>query len=112
MFRRPAARARAKLRNWQAWSSPARRRTFGRLLALALAGGVTGCGEVDPEQLRVCERLIPAIEADGAQIEIVRAMADTAAANAVRIEYRAIGGSRAPGWQLDLLPLWRQRLRA
>ena len=96
MFRRPAARARAKLGNWQAWSRPARRRTFGRLLALTLAGGVTGCGELDPEQLRVCERLIPAIEADGAQIDIVRVMADTAAANAVRIEYRTLGASGNP----------------
>ena len=64
------------------------------LLAVTLAGGVTGCGELDPDQLRVCERLIPALEADGAQIEIVRAVADTAAANAVRIEYRTIGAAR------------------
>jgi branched-chain amino acid transport system permease protein len=66
-----------------------------RLLVLTLAGIVTGCGELDPEQLRVCERLIPALEADGARIEIVRAGADTAA-NAVRIEYRTIGASGNP----------------
>src|SRR5688500_3666996 len=100
MWRQPAARARARVRGWQAWSRPAGRRTFGRLLALALAGGATGCAEIDAEQLRLCERLIPAIEADGARIEIVRAMADTAAANAVRIEYRATGERGHPdgGW--------------
>jgi branched-chain amino acid transport system permease protein len=98
MWRRPAARARAKLRNWrgQAWLAPARRRTFGRLLALALAGGIGGCGDIDPEQLRICERLIPAIEADGARIEIVRAVADPAAANTVRIEYRTDGANGQP----------------
>ena len=96
MFRRSATRARAKLGNWQAWSTPARRRTFARLLALTLAGGVTGCSEPDPEQLRVRERLIPAIEADGAQIDIVRVVADTAASNAVRIEYRLLGASGNP----------------
>jgi branched-chain amino acid transport system permease protein len=90
MWRQAAARARARLRDWrgQPWSSPAGRGTFGPLLALALAGGIAGCGDIDPEQLRICERLIPAITADGARIEIVRAMADPAAANTVRIEYR------------------------
>jgi branched-chain amino acid transport system permease protein len=98
MWRQAAARARGKLRNWrgQAWSAPAGRGTFGPLLALALAGGIAGCGDLDPEQLRICERLIPAIEADGARIEIVRATADPAAADTVRIEYRTNGASGDP----------------
>jgi branched-chain amino acid transport system permease protein len=77
-----------------------RRRTFGRLLALALAGGLGGCGDVDPEQLRICERLIPAIEPDGARVEIVRAIADPAARNSVRIEYRTegAGADRDGSW--------------
>jgi branched-chain amino acid transport system permease protein len=97
MLMHPAARARAKLRNWlrQAPSSPARYRTFGRLVALALASGLAGCSDVDPEQLKLCERLIPAIE-EGAQTEIARAMVDTAVANAVRIEYRVIGSNGPP----------------
>ena len=40
---------------------------------MALAGGLGGCADVDPEQLKLCERLIPAIETEGARIEIVLA---------------------------------------
>lgn len=72
---------------------PARHRTFGRLVVLALAAAFGGCADVDPEQLKLCERLISAIEAEGASIEVVRATADPAAANAVRIEYRTIGSN-------------------
>ena len=67
------------------------RRAFGALAALGLAWSLAGCAEADVEQLKICQRLIPAIEAEGAQIEVVRGTTDPAAANAVRIEYRLIG---------------------
>jgi branched-chain amino acid transport system permease protein len=94
MFRRAAARVRAKLRGGRVQDIAAahrRRPTFGTLAALGLAWLLAACTDADVEQLRICERLIPAIEAEGAQIEVVRGMADPAAANAVRIEYRLAG---------------------
>src|SRR5690606_27019968 len=86
------ARARAGFpkRRWRARSSPVRSGACVRLAALALAGGLVACAEVDPEQARLCERLLPAIEAEGAQIELVRAQAATEAENAVRIDYRVV----------------------
>lgn len=65
----------------------ARRWTTGALAALALAG----CGEADVEQLRVCARLIPALEAPGAQIEVGQGTTDATAENAVRLGYQ-VGG--------------------
>lgn len=67
---------------------------------MALAACLAGCADLDSEQRKICERLIPAIEAEDAQIEVVRAMTDPTAANAVRIEYRAIGsdGHSGDGW--------------
>jgi branched-chain amino acid transport system permease protein len=94
MSRRAEARARTRL--WRGRGrnlSGARRcrRTFGALAALALAWPLAGCAEADVEQLRICERLIPAIEAESAKIELVRGVTDPAAANAVRVEYRVVG---------------------
>ena len=66
-----------------------------RSAALGLAWSLAGCAEADVEQLKICERLIPAIEAEGAQIEVVRGTTDPAVANAVRIEYRLIGAQGA-----------------
>ena len=97
MWRQRAALVRTKLRNWPASSSRESPSTLGTLLALALAGGIAGCAEIDPEQLKVCERLIPALEDDGTQVEIVRATTDASAANTVRIEYRTDGDSDG-GW--------------
>ena len=46
-----------------------RRRHCGALAALGRAWSLAGCAEVDVEQLKICERLIPAIEAEDARIE-------------------------------------------
>ena len=93
MFRRAAAQARATLRSGRGHDLPTARRRcrrFGLLPALGLAWTLAGCAEADVEQLRICERLIPAIEAEGAQIELVGGASDPAAANAVRVEYRVL----------------------
>jgi branched-chain amino acid transport system permease protein len=76
------------------------RRAFGALAALALAWSLAGCAQADVEQLKICERLIPAIEAEGAQVEVVRGTTDPGAANAVRVEYRLIeaNGTSEDGW--------------
>jgi branched-chain amino acid transport system permease protein len=102
MFRRAAALARARLWSGRGQNLPAAhrdRRTSGTL-ALAIAWSLAGCAEVDVEQLKICERLIPAIEAEGAQIELVRGATDPVAANAVRVDYRVIGpnGSTDCSW--------------
>jgi branched-chain amino acid transport system permease protein len=74
------------------FSAAARRhwRAGAALAALGLAWSLAGCTEADVEQLKICERLIPAIEAEGARIEPVRGAADPTAANTVRVAYRAI----------------------
>jgi branched-chain amino acid transport system permease protein len=72
------------------------RRTRGPLAGLALALALAGCADVDVEQLRICERLIPAIEAPGAQIEIARGATDPAAEDAVRVQYRVVGPGDQP----------------
>jgi branched-chain amino acid transport system permease protein len=99
MFRRAAARARARLWSGRGQVSGAahrRRRNWGTLAALGLAWCLAGCADADVEQLNICERLIPAIEAEGARIEVVRAGVDPAAANAVRVEYRVLGPNGRP----------------
>jgi branched-chain amino acid transport system permease protein len=63
-------------------------------VALGLAWWLAACTEADVEQLKICERLIPAIEAEGAQIELVHGATDPAAAHAVRVEYRVVGPNR------------------
>jgi branched-chain amino acid transport system permease protein len=99
MFRRAAAQARATLRSGQGRSAATARRprrTFGTLAALGLAWTLAGCAEADVEQLRICERLIPAIEPEGAQIELMGGASDPAAAHAVRVEYRVLGPNETP----------------
>ena len=39
-------------------------RAFGALAALGLAWSLAGCAQADVEQLKICERLIPALEAE------------------------------------------------
>jgi branched-chain amino acid transport system permease protein len=75
-------------------------RAFGAAATLALAWSLAGCTEADVEQLRICERLIPAVEAEGARIEVVRGTTDPEAANAVRVEYRLIeaNGTAEGSW--------------
>jgi branched-chain amino acid transport system permease protein len=85
------------------------------LAALAAAFALAACAEVDIEQLQICERLIPALEAPGAEIEIVEGAPDPSAENAVRVAYHI--GSEAPsahwvscqfggrGFELDRLRL-------
>jgi branched-chain amino acid transport system permease protein len=58
------------------------------VLALALLG--TACSELDVEQLRICERLAPALEPEGAAIEITGSAVDPTAPNAVRVDYRLV----------------------
>jgi branched-chain amino acid transport system permease protein len=94
MFRRGAARARTgrwSTRGQVLVASHRNGRLFGALAALGLAWALAGCAQADVEQLKICERLIPAIEAEDAQIEVVRGTTDPAVDNAVRIEYRLIG---------------------
>jgi branched-chain amino acid transport system permease protein len=59
----------------------------GCLLALGLASLLAACGAPDPEQARICERLIPALERDGARYEIVAREAVADDPTAVRIVY-------------------------
>jgi branched-chain amino acid transport system permease protein len=66
------------------------RRPFGALAALCLAWSLVGCAETDIEQLKICERLIPAIEVEGSRIELVRGAAEPTAAHAIRVEYWVI----------------------
>jgi branched-chain amino acid transport system permease protein len=96
MFGRGAARARTA--RWGLRGQVLAHRykwAFGALAALGLAWSLAGCTEADVEQLKICQRLIPAIEAEGAQIEVVRSTTDPAVANAVRVEYRVIGANGA-----------------
>ncbi len=56
------------------------------LLGLVLVLG--GCSEVDVEQLKLCERLIPAFVDPTAEVAIERRALDPTAANAVILHYR------------------------
>ncbi len=69
------------------------RQACGVLAALGLAWSLAACAEADVEQLKICERLIPAIEAENAQIEVGRGAPDPTVADAVRVEYRVIGAN-------------------
>jgi branched-chain amino acid transport system permease protein len=53
---------------------------------------------VDFEQLRICERLIPAIEDPGAAIEVAERTTDPGIENAVRLEYRLGTDARPAHW--------------
>ena len=57
-------------------------------LTIALAAMTAACG-ADVEQLRLCGRLIPALEEPGRQVEIVAEAADPEAENAVVVRYRS-----------------------
>jgi branched-chain amino acid transport system permease protein len=103
MFWRTAARAPTRRRSGRGQDlagARGRRRTFGALAALCLLSPLAGCADADVEQLRICERLIPALEPEGAKIERVRASADPSAAHAVRVDYRVLGpdGAADGGW--------------
>ncbi len=69
-------------------------RSFLLLLLAALALGA--CERVDVEQLRDCERVIPALEDPGTRIEVLRGEPDPAAENAVVVHYRTLGGPGGP----------------
>jgi branched-chain amino acid transport system permease protein len=58
---------------------------------LAIALSLAGCTRADNEQLNICERLIPALEASGTRIEIDRGTTDPTVENAVRVDYRVLG---------------------
>ena len=71
----------------------------GWLAGLALALSVAACSDIDVEQLKICERLVPAIEPPGTDVEIARTTDDPAAENAVRVVYRTVGpGAEAERW--------------
>ena len=60
---------------------------------------LAGCADADVEQVKICERLIPALEAPAARIEVGRSGPDPAAENAVTVEYRLLGpGAPATRW--------------
>jgi branched-chain amino acid transport system permease protein len=52
---------------------------------------LVGCADADIEQIKICERLIPAIEAPAARIEVGQSGADPAIENAVTVAYRLVG---------------------
>jgi branched-chain amino acid transport system permease protein len=60
---------------------------------LSLTLVAAACSEVDIEQARDCEVLIPALEEPAATVEILRREADPTAENAVVIHYRSRGSS-------------------
>jgi branched-chain amino acid transport system permease protein len=68
------------------------------LAGLAAALALAACTDVDFEQLRICERLIPAIEAPGAAIEVAQGTTDPGIENAVRLEYRLGSDAEAAHW--------------
>jgi branched-chain amino acid transport system permease protein len=90
------ARRARKSRQPVARSRSDRRRARARLAALAVASALAGCAGADVEQLKICERLIPAIEAPTAQVEVVRGATDPVAENAVKVEYRLVGPGAEP----------------
>jgi branched-chain amino acid transport system permease protein len=62
------------------------------LWALALGA----CERLDIEQLRDCERVIPALEEPGRRIAVLRGERDPAAAHAVIVHYRVHDGPEGP----------------
>jgi branched-chain amino acid transport system permease protein len=64
-----------------------------RLLGLCLLVLLASCSRLDVEQARLCERLIPAIEAPGAPFEIIAREKEGSARHAVRIRYRGADGA-------------------
>ena len=66
------------------------------LLLLLAALALGACERVDVEQVRDCERVIPALEDPGTGIEVLRGEPDPAAENAVVVHYRTLGGPAGP----------------
>jgi branched-chain amino acid transport system permease protein len=66
------------------------------ILPLLAALVVAACERVDVEQLRDCERVIPALEDPETRIEVLRGERDPAAENAVVVHYRTLGGPQDP----------------
>jgi branched-chain amino acid transport system permease protein len=64
------------------------------LLLAALALGA--CERLDIEQVRDCERVIPALEDPGTRIEVLRGERHPAAKNAVVVHYRTLAGPEGP----------------
>ena len=56
--------------------------------AAALAGAVAGCAVVDAGRARICRSIVPALNASGSALEIVRT-APLAKGEGVRIAYRS-----------------------
>ena len=77
-----------------------RQRLSAILAGPAAAVSLAACADADVEQLRICERLIPAIEAQGAEVEVTQGAADPSAENenTVRIEYRVGPGALPARW--------------
>jgi branched-chain amino acid transport system permease protein len=74
-------------------------RVSGALAGLALALSMAACTGIDVEQLKICERLVPAIEPPGTVVEISQAINDPAARNTVRVAYRTVGaGAEGKRW--------------
>ncbi|HSA79332.1 MAG TPA: hypothetical protein VLE23_00835, partial [Geminicoccaceae bacterium] len=59
---------------------------------------LAACAELDVEQARLCERLIPALEEAGTDIAVTGREVDPVAPNAVLVRYRALepGAAEAP----------------
>jgi branched-chain amino acid transport system permease protein len=91
MTRGPRSAALARRRPGAAGAGPAaaiRRpwRAVGLLAILVLAAA---CSEVDVEQARVCEQLLPALEGEGAAVEVLGRDRHPEAEHGVVIRYRA-----------------------
>lgn len=71
--------------------------TFRGLVGFVLAGLVTltGCGGLDERQARLCERILPAIEAPDATIRVTDRRSLTQAPPAVRLDYLVDGPDHA-----------------
>ena len=74
------------------------RRPPGNLSPLLLLAALSlgACDRIDAEQLRDCERVIPALEALGTRIEVLHGEPDPTAENAVVVHYRILGGPAEP----------------
>lgn len=74
-------------------------RRLGWLPGLVLALSLAACADGDVEQLKICERLVPAIEPSDKDIEIAQTTTDPTAENAVRVAYRTVGpGAEGEHW--------------
>jgi branched-chain amino acid transport system permease protein len=69
-------------------------------LAVVLALPLTACARLDAEQARLCERVIPAVEDVGGQIELLGSEPDPSADHGVIVRYRQAepSGGGATHW--------------